>query len=316
MSQSVNIDELTPHNLTDLPDFRSFKQLTELAWKQFREDHEQRADNLLGEYLEKRSRHERNPVLDFLFEYYSFRPSLIRRWTPGMGILLKDSDDEENALHNAFVTCDEGVFVDPKAFPLHRENSIRWILNLLKATSSRSPRFGCYGLHEWAMVYRTQTVRHPYLPLRLPLDEIADFVDTQQIACSHFDAFRFFTKPARPLNNLKPERENRMELEQPGCVHVTMDLYKWAYKIYPWIDSDLLTDAFELAIQARTVDMQASPYDMREYGLPPIKIETTDGRLEYRNEQEKLAVMAEPIRLSIIEVYEELLWNLKPQDTK
>ena len=155
-----------------------------------------------------------------------------------------------------------------------------------------------------------KNVRHPYLPLRLSLDDIAEFVDTQQIACSHFDAFRFFTKPARPLNNLQPERENRMELEQPGCVHVTMDLYKWAYKIYPWIDSELLTDAFELAIKARTIDMQASPYDMQNYGLPPIKIETAAGRLEYRNEQEKLSLKAEPIRLRIIEVYEKLLDNL------
>jgi len=316
MSQSVDTDGLSLQNLTNSSDFRRFKQRSESEWKQLRSDHEHRIDSLLSDYLERRSQHERNPVLDFLFEYYSFRPSLLRRWTPGMGVLLKGNNSAENALHDAFVTCDAGAFVDPKNFPAHRKNSIRWILNLLRAISSRSPRFGCYGLHEWAMVYQTEKVRHPYLPLRLPLDEIAGFVDTQQIACSHFDAFRFFTKPARPLNNLQPHRENRMELEQPGCVHVTMDLYKWAYKIYPWIDSDLLTNAFELAIDARTVDMQASPYDMREYGLQPIKIETTDGRIKYRNEQEKLALKAGPIRERIIKVYEDLLGNLKPQDTK
>ena len=31
------------------------------------------------------SRGERHPVDDFLFEYYPNRPSLLRRWHPGLG---------------------------------------------------------------------------------------------------------------------------------------------------------------------------------------------------------------------------------------
>ena len=28
-------------------------------------------------------------------------------------------------------------------------------------------------------------------------------------------------------------REDQVALEQPGCLHATMDLYKWAYKLGP-----------------------------------------------------------------------------------
>lgn len=307
MTYSTKSDEPTHRNLTDLRGIRFFEHLSEFEWKQIRDEHEQRIDSLLGDYLKRRSRHERNPVLDFLFEYYSFRPSVLRRWTPGIGVVLRGEDAIEFAYHEAFVASGDGIFIDPQAFPGHRLNSIRWILGLLRATASRSPRLGCYGLHEWAMVYRSNDIRHPYLPLRLSPEEIAAFVDNQKIVCSHFDAFRFFTEPARSLNHLQPERDNRMKLEQPGCVHVTMDLYKWAYKIFPWVPGELLADAFELAIQARTIDMQASPYDLRQFGLAPIKIETAEGRLEYSNEQKRLGLLAEPVRKILIEVYEKLL---------
>ena len=61
--------------------------------------------------------------------------------------------------------------------------------------------------------------------------------------CSHFDAFRFFTAPARPLNVLAPTRETQHALEQPGCLHANMDLYKWAYKLSPLVPSELVADA-------------------------------------------------------------------------
>ena len=61
----------------------------------------------------------------------------------------------------------------------------------------------------------------------------AEVVEDNRVRCSHFDAFRFFTAPARPLNLLAPTRETQHELEQPGCLHANMDLYKWAYKLSP-----------------------------------------------------------------------------------
>jgi hypothetical protein len=41
-----------------------------------------------------------------------------------------------------------------------------------------------------------------------------------------------------------------------------MDLFKYAYQLYPFVSSDLLRDCLELAVTARKVDMRASPYDV------------------------------------------------------
>ena len=43
-----------------------------------------------------------------------------------------------------------------------------------------------------------------------------EVVEGHRIGCSHFDAFRFFTPPARPLNTLQPGRDDRPAFEQPG----------------------------------------------------------------------------------------------------
>lgn len=171
-----------------------------------------------------------------------------------------------------------------------------WVITLLECIRDRPISIGCDGLHEWAMVYREDDVRHPYLPLRLAKDQIEAFVATSTIRCSHFDAFRFFAPEARPLNRLQPHSENRDTLEQGSCLHVNMDLYKWAYTFHPWVSDGLITDCFALAYEIRVVDMRASPYDMRACGLLPIPIETPEGRQEYRLEQLSFADRAKPLR--------------------
>ena len=75
-----------------------------------------------------------------------------------------------------------------------------------------------------------------------------------------------------------------------------MDLYKWSYKYQPWIDAGLMADAFALAVEAREIDMRASPYDLRSLGYVPICIETVEGRAEYREAQERIQQSAEPLR--------------------
>ena len=81
-------------------------------------------------------------------------------------------------------------------------------------------------------------------------------------------------------------------------------------KFYPWVGSDLLADAFLLAVEIREVDMQASAYDVRELGFDPIPIETAEGRAEFTRRQQELAEKAQPIRLRLIEAYRHLLDRL------
>ncbi len=278
--------------------------LPESAWIPRMEEHQETLSEILDPYLEKRSRQIKDPVLDFLFEYYAFRPSHLLRWSPGLGAALEFSRKENLPEVSELRVEESRAFVDPALFPKKRLKSLRWILELLKKSSAKKPMFGCFGMHEWAMVYRTEDVRHNQIPLRLPDDEIAEFVESRPLVCTHFDAYRFFTDKAKPLNKNRLSRETFQDTEQPGCLHTNMDLYKWAFKLYPWISSELIREAFLNAVQIRKMDMQASPYDAREFGLEPIKIETEAGRKEYLDLQTRFFENSRPIRKKLIEAYE------------
>lgn len=102
------------------------------------------------------------------------------------------------------------------------------------------------------------------------------------------------------MNRLQPTLESRMSLEQPGCVHATMDLYKWAAKSMPWVGTELLLDCFELALELRDLDMRASPYDLRAWGREPIRIETPEGRRDYELEQRRLSAQGSVLRGRLI----------------
>jgi hypothetical protein len=129
-------------------------------------------------------------------------------------------------------------------------------------------------------------------------------VETNRVQCSHFDAYRFFTEPARPLNLLAPSRADQASLEQPGCLHANMDLYKWAYKLSPIAGSDLVADCFALAREIRTLDMRASPYDLGALGFDPVRIETPEGKSEYVRRQRDFADAAAMLRRRLIDCCE------------
>ena len=106
-----------------------------------------------------------------------------------------------------------------------------------EAIAARPGQFGCFGLHEWAMVYRTPEHRHE-VPLRLGQAGTDAVVEQGELRCTHIDAFRFFTPEAVPRNRLAPTRESQPHLEQPGCLHAGMDVYKWAMKLGPLVPGE------------------------------------------------------------------------------
>ncbi|QEG30898.1 hypothetical protein GobsT_57160 [Gemmata obscuriglobus] len=252
------------------------------------------------------SRGQKHPVYDFLFEYYSFRPAHLLRWTPGFGAFLEGATRGDVAW-DEFVERDGGLLLPAEAFPAHRLSYLQWATEYLNAVMTREPSFACFGLHEWAMVYRDPNVRHPYVPLRLSRAETDAAVDAQPLRCSHYDAFRFFTKEAAPLNRWELSRATTTEHDQPGCLHANMDLYKFAYKIIPFCPSDVVADAFDVARAARELDMRASPYDLRAYGFEPVPIETRAGRENYVEAQRALSLRAQPVRERLRDVYARLL---------
>ncbi|MDZ7715779.1 MAG: 3-methyladenine DNA glycosylase [Balneolaceae bacterium] len=282
-------------------------------WQGLKNSHEERISELIDGYMARRQEQAKHPVLDFLFEYYAFRPSYLRKWSPGFGVLLKGATRSDTPQLSELIFTDKGAFLNPDLLPDNRNSAIQWILKMLKNSLEKQPSFGCFGMHEWAMVYKQDPdqVRHNHLPLRMNKEELAEFVESRPLVCTHFDAFRFFTEPAKPMNKFKLSREQFAETEQPGCLHTNMDLYKWAFKMYPWISSELIREAFELAVKTRYFDMKASPYDLSSYGLEPIKIETEEGRVEYSRKQIEIFQKSQPIRKKLIEQYTLLSEILK-----
>lgn len=280
-------------------------------WTGLRKNHRQSLNKILDPYLKKRSEQKKDPVLDFLFEYYKFRPSHLLRWSPGVDIKIGTKGHYKDLPAISELVVEKNTaFLDTAFFPQKRIRSTRWIHDLLVKTDQTKPFFGCFGMHEWAMVYRADEVRHSQLPLRLSDTEIADVVESRPLLCTHFDAFRFFTDSAKPLNKNELSRETFQNTEQPGCIHSNMDLYKWAYKLYPWISSELIREAFFLAVYTREIDMKASPYDLRNKGLESIKIETEAGRKEYLEEQTEIWRRARPVREKLITAYQVLLQRI------
>jgi hypothetical protein len=223
-----------------------------------------------------------HPVHDFLFTYYSFSPAKLLDWQPGWP-----------ASGSADLLARRGPLVAAT-------------LDLLRATTARTPTFACFGLHEWAMVHGADETRHQ-MPLRLGAAGTDEVVESHRIACSHFDAYRFFTPSAVRLNTLRPGRDDRPAYEQPGCLHATMDLYKHAFRLWPLVGSDLVADCFVLAWDVRDIDMRAAPYDLASLGFPPIRIETPEGKQEYAALQRGFAERAAPLRDRLTAECERLL---------
>ena len=272
--------------------------LTRAQWRALEASHEQRADEATAAHRARRSDHVAHPVEDFLFTYYPFRPALLRRWHPGAGVLLEDAAGLPRAGWKHYRSVGRDSELDVAAYLASRSTTLAFVRELLTATASRPAQLGCFGLHEWAMVYRQtpEEVRHSDWPLRLGNDGTDEVVEGLQIRCTHFDAFRFYTPPARSLNLLQPTRETQVALEQPGCLHAGMDLYKWAMKLAPAVPGDLVLDCFDHARAIRELDMRASPYDLSALGYAPVRVETPAGRAEYAAAQRGFAERGQLLR--------------------
>ncbi|WP_431221407.1 3-methyladenine DNA glycosylase [Leifsonia xyli] len=266
--------------------------------------HAERADALTAAHRERGARGEKHPVWDFLFTYYAYSPAQLRRWHPGPGVELADAAGDPRASWRWYTpgAAPGSLVVDREAMEREKAPLLRTVERILRSTAGRPGRFGCFGLHEWAMVYRQGEHRHP-VPLRLGQQATDAVVESHELRCTHIDAFRFFTPDAVPLNRFAPTRESQPDLEQPGCLHAGMDVYKWAMKLGPLVPGELLLDAFELARDIRLLDMQASPYDMRPWGAEPVAIETAEGKAEYVRRQRAFAERSNALRERILHTW-------------
>jgi hypothetical protein len=307
---------------------RAAQVLSPADWREREAAHARRVRRYADPYLARRSAGRKHPVEDFLFTYYTQKPGQLLRWHPGDGVVLSGAEAAARKDWKCYRALDGGelallglpsgsvaVTFDRETFLAERREALRFARIILAGTAARPAQFGCFGLHEWAMVYRQEKfeLRHEYLKLRLGGAGTDKVVEDNRIRCSHFDAFRFYTPDAVPRNELAPSRENQRTMEQPGCLHANMDLYKWAYKLSPALPSELVMDCFELSWRVRAMDMQASPYDLTDWGYPAIPIETPDGKAAYVEQQRAFSAEAQVLRGRLLAALAPLLDGLDPE---
>ena len=298
-----------------------------------RRTHEERADALTAAHRERKLRGEKHAVEDFLFTYYPFSPARLRRWHPGWragyaAVADLGADgmpviaDVDEAGHRSWYVDSPSAdgellrHADVQRYVTERADALSFMRRLLRASTltRRRPEFGCFGLHEWAMVHglREGQQRHEDLPLRLTQAETDAVVERENLICSHLDAFRFFTPTAAPRNAFEPTRASQVQNDNPACLHVGMDLYKWAMKLTPLVSSTLVLDCFEHARGTRVLDMEASPYDVRPLGYGVVPIETPQGKAEYVRRQRALAARADELRERLLAELEGLPLHGEP----
>lgn len=269
-------------------------------WQQRKEKYHSQIRPWMDAFRYRRERRQTHPVHDFLFEYYQFNRKLVYNWHPAIGDILEGPEGKSYLDHAHFSEGNTGIYLDPEKITEAESHRMGWICELITAAMNRPERTNCYGLHEWAMVYKSDSIRHESTPLRLDPEQIVQIVESTNISCTHYDAFRFFTQQAKPLNSIQPKADERRMNDQFGCVHFNMDLFKWCYKLHPWISSELTLDCFLLAMEARELDMRASPYDLKAIGYEPILIETPEGKLFYQSQQKAIGAKGRSLAMRFL----------------
>lgn len=273
------------------------------VWRDRAAQHESRVEPWVAPRQERKRTGATHPVDDFLFDYYPYSIAKLRAWHPGYGVELLGSPTQLHRFLSSgnYRRTDHGATVDASLLPKHLPR-LRLVGKLLHNTLEHNEPTGCFGMHEWAMVYGLDAteVRHTKVPLRLAPEQIKATVDAVGLRCTHLDAYRFFTAEATPRNAQMLTRANQPHDERAGCLHANMDLYKYSMWFSPFIGSDLIANAFALAREARDLDMRAAPYDLRSVGYSPIPLETADGRRQYASEQRAIARRAQPIREELL----------------
>lgn len=259
----------------------------EELWRLREQRHHEQVDLLTADHLERRRRGESHPVVDFLFTYYRTSVATLRRWHPGPGVLLENAHQGERSEWRHYrrdsVADRDGLVVDARSVWTRCGSRAARARDVVAATAGRRGATGCFGLHEWAMLYRAgrDDVRHGRVPLRLPRERVDDVVRGSRLQCTHFDAFRFFTDAAAPRNRDQLTRDHQLRTEQPACLHAGMDVYAHTAALEAGAPGELLLDTLRAAFAAREVDMRSSPYDLSAWGLDPIPVETGEGRGEF-----------------------------------
>ena len=154
-----------------------------------------RVEGFVAPHAKRAQVGQAHPVWDFLFSYYSLRPGQLRCWHPGYGVALVGDEAIRRYRNRRGYAVDASGVTVSRAHLLSRLETIAFVARLLRATARRPAKFNCFGLHEWAMVYRSGDVRHDGVPLRLGAagtDTVVEAEIAGPLRCSHYRRVPFF----------------------------------------------------------------------------------------------------------------------------
>ena len=152
--------------------------LSPADWREREAAHVRRARRYADPYLGRRSTGRKHPVEDFLFTYYTQKPGQLLRWHPGDGVVLCGTaaaarrigsttgrSTAANSPGGPAARQHRSGVRQASAFLSERREAVQFARIILAGTAARPAQFGCFGLHEWAMVYRQEKfeLRHEYL---------------------------------------------------------------------------------------------------------------------------------------------------------
>ena len=160
----------------------AWRVLTQAQWRAELFTHRSRMGALLGGALDRselgaRLRRE-HPVYNFVFTYYFFSRDALLAWSPGPRVALLGLRDAANAAehlgrygalkhHRAAALLPHGarhslslpanvpaVHFTAAVAPFSALGALRHARAVLRGASMRRPVLDCFGLHEYAMLYR------------------------------------------------------------------------------------------------------------------------------------------------------------------
>ena len=275
--------------------------MSEAEWRGRAAAHRDRVRRWTGPHRERRRRGEPHPVHDFLFTYYSLRPGAAGRWHPGSGRGAAPGGTMPRAGAGT-PPRRRPVRLDPAALPAGRGDTVGFVRGLLAATAARPPQLGCFGLHEWAMVYRDRRdpARHgaaaagPGRHRRRASRRTGSTARTSTRSGSSPGRPRprnaAAADPGRPAGagaaGLPARRHGPLQVglqAEPGDARRS-----WSPTASRWPST------------IRELDMRATPYDLAALGYAPVAIETPEGKAEYVAAQRGFAARAAPLRARLL----------------
>ena len=114
-------------------------------WQALAVAHHSTVEALTTEARHRKAAGVRHPIEDFMWTYYSQRPTQFLKWHPGAAAALEDA--EEFADERGYAVTDGTARVSAEFIETRRE-ALQWMLDLQTSLFEREPRFGCFGLHE------------------------------------------------------------------------------------------------------------------------------------------------------------------------